>query len=61
MDVETLGAAVKLAAKKTLPPVTASDAGDVMVVGNDGKWSHGQAIESTVSVSGTTLVFTTTE
>jgi hypothetical protein len=59
MDVQTLGAALALAKKTVLPKATAADAGETLVVGNDGAWTKGTAVTSAVSVNGTTLTITT--
>ena len=54
MDVETLGVAMK----KALPKASASDAGSVLVVSNEGTWTKGEPVTATISVSGTTLSIT---
>ena len=59
MDIQTLGAALALAKKTVLPQATAADAGEQLVVGNDGAWTKGTAVSAAVSVSGTTLTITT--
>ncbi len=59
MDIQTLGAALALAKKTVLPAATAGDAGDQLIVGNDGAWTKGTAVSAAVSVSGTTLTITT--
>ena len=56
MDVETLGAAVAIAKNTVLPKAAPSDAGTTMVVGQDGKWTKGQPISASITVSGTTMV-----
>ena len=61
MDVETLGAALALAPKKTLPAATSGDAGATLVVDSNGKWAKGAVVDQAISVSGTTLVVTTAE
>lgn len=61
MDAETLAVAVKLAKKKTLPPVTSEDEGSMLVVNENGEWSKGTPISSTLTVSGNTLVVTAAE
>ena len=58
MDVETLAVALKLAKSRVLPVTEAGDAGDVLVVDNNGEWTKGTPISATISVSGTTLVVT---
>lgn len=58
MDSTTLGAAIAMMGK-ILPSVEAADAGAVLTVGNDGKWTKGAATTATISVSGTTLTITT--
>lgn len=55
MDAETLGAAIALM-NKILPGVTSADAGEMLVVGADGKWAAGAATEKTISVSGHTML-----
>lgn len=56
MDVETLGAALALAKKAALPKTTAEDEGATLVVGADGKWTKGEVIPNTISVSSNKLV-----
>lgn len=57
MDIETLAAAKKV----VLPKATAGDAGAVMVVDNEGKWSKGEVVTATISVDGTKLKIITAE
>ena len=57
MDVETLAAAKKV----VLPNATAGDAGAVMVVDNEGKWSKGEVVTATITVDGTKLKVITSE
>ena len=61
MEYETLAAALKLAPKRTLPAVTAEDAGALLVVDNEGKWSKGEVITATISVNETKLEITAAE
>ena len=58
MDMQTLGAALALAKATVLPKTEAGDAGEVLIVGNDGKWTAGAVTGATITVSGTTLVIT---
>lgn len=60
MDVVTYALALS-ADKKILPAVTSADAGALLIVGNDGKWTTGEATTGTISVSENTLVITAAE
>lgn len=56
--METLGAAIALSnwiAGGVLPATTSADAGEVLTVGQDGKWASGAVTGTIVSVSGHTL------
>ena len=61
MDAETLGAAIALAKKKVLPTVSTEDEGATLVVGQDGKWTKGEVVSNTITVSGHKLVVTAAE
>ena len=58
MDMETLGASIALSkriAGAVLPDTTSADAGEVLTVGQDGKWTSGAVTGMVISVSGHTL------
>lgn len=56
MDAEMMGVL-----RSTVPNPTPEDAGAVMVVGQDGKWTKGEIVNATITVENHGLYITAAE